>query len=242
MRPVVNLLRLRGVSILQQLRLEEALLRADPGNWCILNDGSATAAIVLGISGKSGELVHEEAAAAAGLPLIKRFSGGGTVVVDADTLFATIIMNAAALPDVECYPRPVMRWSELFYTPIFAPYGDFSLREHDYAFGERKFGGNAQAITKQRWLHHTSLLWDFRDVHMRLLKHPSKAPEYRAGRNHLEFVCRLRDYLPARELVFDGTAQALRTAGFAIKEVGLEEAGAALDRDYLRSTRVLEPG
>ena len=53
----------------------------------------------------------------------------------------------------------------------------------DYAFGERKFGGNAQAITKQRWLHHTSLLWDFRDAHMRLLKHPSKAPEYRAVRD-----------------------------------------------------------
>ena len=74
--------------------------------------------------------MHEEAAARAGMPLIKRFSGGGTVVVDADTLFATLIMNAAALPDVECYPRPVMRWSERFYTPVFAPYGNFSLREH----------------------------------------------------------------------------------------------------------------
>ena len=52
----------------------------------------------------------------------------------------------------------------------------------DYAYGERKFGGNAQAITKQRWLHHTSLLWDFSDARMRLLKHPSKAPEYRAVR------------------------------------------------------------
>lgn len=48
---VVNLLRLQGLPILQQLRLEEALLRADAGNWCILNDGSATAAVVLGISG-----------------------------------------------------------------------------------------------------------------------------------------------------------------------------------------------
>lgn len=47
-------------------------------------------------------------------------------------------------------------------------------------FGERKFGGNAQAITKGRWLHHTSFLWDFRDERMRLLKHPGKAPEYRA--------------------------------------------------------------
>ncbi len=52
----------------------------------------------------------------------------------------------------------------------------------DYAFGQRKFGGNAQAITKARWLHHTSLLWDFDDARMRLLKHPSRTPEYRAVR------------------------------------------------------------
>lgn len=51
MSTVIKLLRLRGLPILQQLRLEEALLRADSGNWCILNDGSATASVVLGISG-----------------------------------------------------------------------------------------------------------------------------------------------------------------------------------------------
>ena len=48
---VCRLLRMRQVPILQQLRLEEALLRADDANWCIINDGSATPAIVMGISG-----------------------------------------------------------------------------------------------------------------------------------------------------------------------------------------------
>lgn len=49
----------------------------------------------------------------------------------------------------------------------------------DYVYGDRKFGGNAQAITGKRWLHHTSLLWDYDPANMALLKHPSKAPEYR---------------------------------------------------------------
>lgn len=49
----------------------------------------------------------------------------------------------------------------------------------DYTFDEQKFGGNAQAITKQRWLHHTSFLWDFDDHNMALLKHPSRVPKYR---------------------------------------------------------------
>lgn len=48
--------------------------------------------------------------------------------------------------------------------------------------------------------------------------------------------------MPARKLFIDGTVQALRAAGFAIREIALEEASAALDREYLRSTRVLEPG
>ena len=32
---------------------------------------------------------------AAGIPLIKRFSGGGTVVVDQDTVFATLVMEGS---------------------------------------------------------------------------------------------------------------------------------------------------
>ncbi len=170
---------------------------------------------------KEDELIHVEEAKKAGIQIIKRFSGGGTVVVDHNTVFATLIMQAEAVPGLECYPRPVMKWSEGFYKNVFGPHGAFSLREHgktaclptsdrmctlvestrkqpsfwqprrrtqpfsnlslhaDYTFGEQKFGGNAQAITKQRWLHHTSFLWDFDRDNMALLKHPSRVPDYR---------------------------------------------------------------
>ena len=69
-------------------------------------------------------------AKAAGMQVIKRFSGGGTVVVDEDTVFSTLILQAAAVPGLECYPRPIMRWSEGFYRPVFGPHGSFSLRDH----------------------------------------------------------------------------------------------------------------
>jgi lipoate-protein ligase A len=52
----------------------------------------------------------------------------------------------------------------------------------DYVFGAHKFGGNAQSITKGRWVHHTSLLWDFQPANMHLLKFPPKSPEYRQVR------------------------------------------------------------
>lgn len=79
---------------------------------------------------KKDELIHIEAAKKAGIEVIKRFSGGGTVLVDHNTVFSTLIMQAAAIPGLECYPRPVMGWSEDFYKPLFSPHGSFSLREH----------------------------------------------------------------------------------------------------------------
>lgn len=46
----------------------------------------------MGIS-SNDELVHTEEAYKLNIPIIKRFSGGGTVVVDEDTLFVTFIFN-----------------------------------------------------------------------------------------------------------------------------------------------------
>lgn len=53
------------------------------------------------------------------------------------------------------------------------------LHPTDYVFDERKFGGNAQAITSKRWLHHTSLLWDYDAANMAVLMNPKKQPAYR---------------------------------------------------------------
>uniref|UniRef100_A0A061RLH3 Lipoate protein ligase-like protein n=1 Tax=Tetraselmis sp. GSL018 TaxID=582737 RepID=A0A061RLH3_9CHLO len=72
--PTLNLLHLRRFPLVKQLKLEEALLRADHRNWCILNDGLDDPTIVLGISGKPEELVHIDAARNAGVPMIKRSS------------------------------------------------------------------------------------------------------------------------------------------------------------------------
>ncbi|KAL4419332.1 hypothetical protein ABPG77_006020 [Micractinium sp. CCAP 211/92] len=244
MRPVpgtvVRLLRLQGFPILQQLQLEEALLRATPHNWFVLNDGTPDPTVVLGVSGKPAELVHLLPAAQRGIPLIKRFTGGGTVVVDANTIFTALIMQQQSLPDVAAYPRPVMQYTEQLYNTVFAPYGPFRLRENDYCFGERKFGGNAQAITKDRWVHHTSLLWDFRDDLMALLKQPARQPEYRQGRDHLEFVLRLRELLPSRQALLDQLCASLEAAGFQLQDATLAEAKEALAANKLCGTRLLD--
>ena len=55
----LHLLNLSCFPIFQQLQIEEALLRADQRNWCIINTGSPPA-IVMGISGKPGTCIDHK--------------------------------------------------------------------------------------------------------------------------------------------------------------------------------------
>ncbi|CAI9089755.1 OLC1v1024388C2 [Oldenlandia corymbosa var. corymbosa] len=170
--PALNLLRVKGMHILQQLMLEERLLRTTSDNWCIINDGTEDRNIVMGASGRPAELLKIDSVLQDKVAVIRRFTGGGTVIVDHSTVFVSFICNKDALPDVQPYPGPIMSWSSLIYDDVFRQVGDFSLCENDYVFGSRKFGGNAQSITKTRWIHHTSFLWDFDVSNMAYLKLP----------------------------------------------------------------------
>lgn len=196
--PLWRLLHLRDYPIFKQLQLEEALLRADEGNWCVINEGSPKA-IVMGISGRPEQLLNTELLTKQPVPIIRRFSGGGTVIVDEHTLFITFIANSQQLQVPPC-PQKVLQWTEELYKPLFKGL-NFRVRENDYVFGDRKFGGNAQYMRKQRWLHHSSLLWDFNPANMEYLKMPLKQPSYRQQRHHGEFLCCLNHHFKQRSLV-----------------------------------------
>lgn len=189
-----QLIHTKGLSILEQLRMEESLLHNSQENILLINEGT-TPAIVVGISGKVEELIDTKKALH--LPIIRRFSGGGTVIVDGNTLFITFICKADLHPS-KPFPETVMRWSEELYKPVFDGL-DYRLRENDYVIGEKKCGGNAQSFKKERYLHHTSWLWDFEEEKMDLLLHPKKTPTYRAGRVHADFLCKLKDFFESKE-------------------------------------------
>lgn len=195
-----HIIHLDNVPIFEQLLLEERLLREDSRNFIVLNTGSPPA-IVMGISGKLDELVHKENTLKKNCPVIKRFSGGGTVFIDQDTLFLSFIGNKS-LFNFPAYPERILKWSEGFYQGALA-LPDFSLRENDFVIGPKKCGGNAQYITKDRFLQHTSFLWDFNPSNMECLLHPKKTPEYRQGRNHLDFLCCLKEHLLSKEEFFN---------------------------------------
>jgi lipoate-protein ligase A len=125
-----------------------------------------------------------------------------------------------------------MAWTSSFYQPVLrdvcgsARADDFKLREHDYVFGNHKFGGNAQGISKERLVHHTSFLWDYDPANMQYLQLPEKQPDYREQRTHEDFLVRLKSCTTEEDQgvdVFFGAVQRQLSECFEV--VGVDEDG-----------------
>lgn len=206
--PAVRVLRLDRWHILHQLWLEEALMYHTNQNWVVLNHGPQKPTVVMGISGKENELLNEANVQRDKISVLRRFTGGGTVVVDPATAFVSFVFNNEDADEhTRPYPREIMKWSEDVYLPVFDSLmggaSTFRHLENDYIIHDRKIGGNAQAISKNRWIHHTSFLIDFDDGHMNnYLAMPKKRPDYRKDREHGEFMVRLKEYNISHEKLF----------------------------------------
>ncbi|MCH9630147.1 MAG: hypothetical protein S4CHLAM37_01400 [Chlamydiia bacterium] len=231
----LHIIHLKNTPILDQLKLEEALLRTDDRNFCILNEGS-TKAIVMGISGKEAELVDIEKTRKAGIPVIKRFSGGGTVIVDADTFFVSFLFRKDRF-SFPAFPERILNWSEDFYKGALNLEG-FALKENDYIIGNLKCGGNAQYIKKDRFIHHTTFLWDFDEENMKYLLHPKKTPKYREERSHLDFLCTMKEHIPSHAAFADLIKLELGKEHELI-EVSYEDVLESLERPHRKTTTVI---
>jgi lipoate-protein ligase A len=76
--------------------------------------------IVMGIGGKPDRLLNIENVVKDKVLVVKRFSGGGTVVMDHNSVWTTLIGRTADFPTVEPYPRSIMQWSaDAVFGPAF---------------------------------------------------------------------------------------------------------------------------
>ena len=236
LRHNLNLLVLEGVPILEQLQLEEALLRSDQDSWCLVNTRAAPA-IVMGVSTIPETVIDPTVYQKKPLPLIRRFSGGGTVVIEPATVFMTLILDHSLIP-VLPYPREVMEWTHQLYQPAFTSL-PFKLEENDYTLAERKCGGNAQYFTKNRLLHHTSFLWDYTPAHMEYLCMPPRMPSYRNLREHSDFLTKIKEHIPEQGELVKRLVDAVGGA-FNLNRVALEDALAYLDRPHRKATTTID--
>lgn len=220
--------------IYDQLVLEEALLRADDRNYVLIQYGSPRC-IVMGSSQNPSQLLDLPRVHQNRIPIIQRMSGGGTVIVDEHTLFVSFIFS---LTDCQLapFPEPIMRWCYDLYQKAWAIPG-FSLIDNDFTIHHHKCGGNAQYIRKNRFLHHTSFLWDFYDSNMDYLLPPPKQPTYRQGRTHNEFLCRLKDRGQSPEIRIRELHTEL-VKRFYITDISPSELEIISQRDHRRTTRI----
>lgn len=188
--PKLNFIQLINTPIYQQLHLEEALLRGCNENYCIINQGSPKA-LILGVSSKKEEWINISRHNEHPLPIIRRFTGGGAVAIDEDTLFVTFICQEQSV-GIAPFPEKILNWTSIIYQQIFPE--EFSIQGNDYTLNEKKMGGNAQYLAKNRWVHHTSFLWNFSQKMMEYLLHPPKMPLYRKERSHQDFLTSISPY------------------------------------------------
>jgi lipoate-protein ligase A len=147
------------------------------------------------------------------IPVLRRCSGGGTVLQGPGCLNFTLVLRAGdsgPLGNIRATNDFILqRHQEAVTTLLRAP---IEKQGHtDLAVGGLKFSGNAQRRRKNFLLFHGSFLLDLDIALMeRALPLPSKQPEYRVNRSHTDFLVNLK--VPAARLKI-----ALRTAWGALE-------------------------
>ncbi len=228
---------LDGLNILEQLKVEEALLRCGSGNYFILNSNSP-ASVVLGLSNNVEDLVDLSIAQSLNLPIYRRFSGGGAVVVDCDTIFTTFIFDAALTP-FKSTPEGWMAFGASVFSKAFLPH-ELQVFGQDYALYGWKIGGNAQSFAKGRVLHHTSFLYSWNLELMQVLKMPKKQPVYRQGRDHNHFCGRLETHFLDKNVCRQRLKSAVQDL-FKCENIALDDLASILKKDHRKSVEIVCP-
>jgi lipoate---protein ligase len=193
---VIQLLDLTLPAPADNLALDEALLLAaetgEGGEVLRFWEWPAPAG-VLGASCRLAEDVNEAACLADGVPILRRSSGGGTVLLGAGCLCFSLVLRfdrdfaLTQIPTSYVYLLGRTLEALAGIVPGLACAGT-----SDLAAGGRKFSGNAQQRKRTHLLHHGTLLYGF-DLGPveRYLRLPPRQPEYRANRAHGEFLMNL---------------------------------------------------
>jgi lipoate-protein ligase A len=176
------------------LAADEALL-----DWCDEAEGrgalrfweSPVHFVVLGYGNRAAQEVRLDACRAADVPVLRRCSGGGTVLQGPGCLNYSLALPIADDPQLESISaanrfimaRNQAALEEVLGKPVTVE--GFT----DLVVAGRKFSGNAQRRKRRSLLFHGTFLVSL-DLTLveRLLLIPPRQPDYRRGRGHREFI------------------------------------------------------
>ncbi len=177
-----------------QLACDAALLEGYglPPEGCIRIYEVSSPYVVMGLGSRCDAEVDRVRCLQKGIPLARRHSGGGTVVVDGGCIMFSVVTTITDETEtVENSYRHILGGMAVMFDEILG--GSVSLEGiSDLAWGGRKFSGNAQRRSKNRLLHQGTILYamNLETINECLLE-PPRPPAYRQGRSHTEFLCNI---------------------------------------------------
>jgi lipoate-protein ligase A len=183
-------------TLAENLALDEALLLEAESGHCgeVLRVWERPQpAVVLGSGCRLAEDADEAACRSGGVPILRRSSGGGTVLLGTGCLCYSLLLSyerSTVLRDIRgssCYILGRIRDTLADMLPGIACAGT-----SDLAADGRKFSGNSQQRKRRFLLHHGTLLYNFDlDQVGRYLRMPVRQPDYRCAREHTAFLTNL---------------------------------------------------
>ncbi len=150
--------------------------------------------VVVGYGQSIAREVDVDACRAAQVPILRRCTGGGTVVQGPGCLNYAVALPLSLHPDLETITGAnawiLSRIGAALQPLLAAP---VQIQGHtDLVLGDRKFSGNAQRRRQAALVFHGTFLLDFDLARIaELLRFPSLQPAYRQHRSHLDFITNL---------------------------------------------------
>ena len=153
--------------------------------------------VVLGRSSPVKKEVDLEACRRDAVTVLRRSSGGGTIVAGPGCLMFAVVLGYETAPQLRAVDvahafvlgRIAAAFSESSLPVTRAGISDLILQDAESKTGSLKFSGNALRCKRNHLLYHGTLLYDFDlDRMSRWLHMPQRQPKYRSDRDHAEFV------------------------------------------------------
>jgi lipoate-protein ligase A len=153
-------------------------------------------AVIVGRSSRIDIEVNVERCAEEGVPVLRRCSGGTSVVLGPGCLVYSALLSVKLRPhldNITLAHREVMSHFVNAFEMIPELGGKVDwLGTCDLVTNNRKFSGNSLRCKRSWVLYHGTLLYDFPlEVIERLLGYPPREPEYRERRSHQDFLINL---------------------------------------------------
>lgn len=147
--------------------------------------------VVLGYGNRAAEEVHLDACRTHDVPVLRRCSGGGTVLQGPGCLNYSLVLpmdEAGPLASITGANQFIMERNRAALAALLGR--PVTVEGHtDLALNGRKFSGNAQRRRRDWLLFHGTFLLDFDFTKLgQFLRPPPRQPVYRQGRRHEEFI------------------------------------------------------